>query len=344
MKKRHTILLAAAILCAAACSKAPVSGLNDASKRYFDAWAQVNIPGAEQTELGSYIIERTDGDGIEIGDSAYIRCNYTIRNLNGTVQKTTSATVAQQIGSYHETYFYGPMVWARLENSLYAGIEELIEGMHVGMKVKAAIPGWLITTKRYSKPELYLKNVTGTDTIYEIEVTDAFSDVTQHELDSIARFLRREYPMIDPADTVDSERNAWGLYYITEKYSDAPDSTYNDESKIYFNYTGRLLNGTVFDTSIERVAKDAGIYNASKTYGPTYITWYAEGYKNTTMGSDASSTIDGFAYALYNMKPHEKGKVIFHSLRGYSYSGSGSTIPAYSPLIFELELVDNPDE
>ena len=150
--------------------------------------------------------------------------------------------------------------------------------------------------------------------------------------------------MIDPADTVDSERNAWGLYYITEKYSDAPDSTYNDESKIYFNYTGRLLNGTVFDTSIERVAKDAGIYNASKTYGPTYITWYAEGYKNTTMGSDASSTIDGFAYALYNMKPHEKGKVIFHSLRGYSYSGSGSTIPAYSPLIFELELVDNPDE
>ena len=100
----------------------------------------------------------------------------------------------------------------------------------------------------------------------------------------------------------------------------------------------------MFDTSIERVAKDAGIYNASKTYGPTYITWYAEGYKNTTMGSDASSTIDGFAYALYNMKPHEKGKVIFHSLRGYSYSGSGSTIPAYSPLIFELELVDNPDE
>ena len=131
MKKRHTILLAAEILCAAACSKAPVSGLNDASKLYFDAWAQVNIPGAEQTELGSYIIERTDGDGIEIGDSAYIRCNYTIRNLNGTVQKTTSATVAQQIGSYNET----ALAAVAAVNQIVFVVQQVIYGVTNGVIV-----------------------------------------------------------------------------------------------------------------------------------------------------------------------------------------------------------------
>jgi FKBP-type peptidyl-prolyl cis-trans isomerase len=29
---------------------------------------------------------------------------------------------------------------------------------------------------------------------------------------------------------------------------------------------------------------------------------------------------------------------------GYSTSGSGKTIPAYSPLIFEIEIVEKPEE
>ena len=41
------------------------------------------------------------------------------------------------------------------------------------------------------------------------------------------------------------------------------------------------------------------------------------------------------------MKPHEKGTAIFYSAYGYEDSGSGEKIPAYSPLIFEFELVDD---
>ena len=33
-----------------------------------------------------------------------------------------------------------------------------------------------------------------------------------------------------------------------------------------------------------------------------------------------------------------------HSYLGYSYNGSGSTIPAYSPLVFEIEIVEEPED
>ena len=38
--------------------------------------------------------------------------------------------------------------------------------------------------------------------------------------------------------------------------------------------------------------------------------------------------------------PGQKAVAIFTSSQGYSTTGSGNTIPAWSPLLFELELVD----
>src|SRR5512140_3654265 len=37
---------------------------------------------------------------------------------------------------------------------------------------------------------------------------------------------------------------------------------------VQVNYTGKLENGTVFDTSIEEVAKQAGIYVSGREYAP----------------------------------------------------------------------------
>ena len=62
------------------------------------------------------------------------------------------------------------------------------------------------------------------------------------------------------------------------------------------------------------------------------------------LGSDKSSMISGFAKTLWQMKDMEKGVGVFYSNLGYSYSGSGASIPGYSPLIFEIELVAKPEE
>ena len=44
------------------------------------------------------------------------------------------------------------------------------------------------------------------------------------------------------------------------------------------------------------------------------------------------------------MKSHEKGVGIFYSALGYGSSGSGNAIPGFSPLMFEIEVVDKPAE
>jgi FKBP-type peptidyl-prolyl cis-trans isomerase len=40
------------------------------------------------------------------------------------------------------------------------------------------------------------------------------------------------------------------------------------------------------------------------------------------------------------MKAHEKGICAFYSELGYGYSGSGSAIPRFAPIVFEIEIVD----
>lgn len=92
------------------------------------------------------------------------------------------------------------------------------------------------------------------------------------------------------------------------------------------NYIGKDLNKKVFDTSIEQIARDNGIFNTTRRYQPLR---YAVGY---------GFTITGFEFAISMMHPGEKATVIFPSRLGYGTQASGS-IPANSPLIFELDLV-----
>jgi len=63
------------------------------------------------------------------------------------------------------------------------------------------------------------------------------------------------------------------------------------------NYVGELENGTVFDTSIEQVAQDEGIYNPDRTYEPF----------DFVVGS--GQTISGFDEAVIGMSVGEEKTV-----------------------------------
>lgn len=133
-----------------------------------------------------------------------------------------------------------------------------------------------------------------------------------------------------------------------EKEYDWEDSHFyttsgSNDTTIYINYVGRLLNGKVFDTNVKRVAQDNGL--SGGTYEPVAIQW-GDSYQALQMGDESSSSsmIQGFAMTLWKMHPFGKAIGIFYSNLGYGYSGSGSSIPAYSPLMFEIEIVENPNE
>lgn len=83
-------------------------------------------------------------------------------------------------------------------------------------------------------------------------------------------------------------------------------------SRIYITYTGKLFNGSVFDSQS----------NAALT------------------GWTLSSLIQGWQIGLPLIKKGGHIKLVIPSSLAYSCAGSGNTIPPNTPLYFDITLVD----
>lgn len=345
-------LYIAALICIAGCAKTSVSGPNEADKRYLEAWMHVNHPGLEPTGLGIYVTDEIEGDGVSVEDEGFVLVDYRSTDLEGNITSYTDAETAKQLGEYRQSSYYGPKFVTTHKTTLQAGLRDALIGMKAGGSKSVIVPSWLMTSKSYSSEAEYLKQDNSgnsyTPAIYDIDVVGFTKDISQWQIDSIGRFFGNRTVMIDgtPAGDIFAGMTAkdsvsMGFYY---KQLSAPESTdkFKKDTTVYINYTGRLLNGLVFDTTIEKTAKENGLYSSSKTYEPVRINW-GEEYTDITMGSNSSSVISGFALTLWQMKAMEKGVGVFYSDLGYGYSGSGSSIPGHAPLIFEIELVGKPE-
>ncbi len=321
------------------CARQAPIGANEANIRYFESWMQVNYPEAKPSGLGIYVLEEEEGSGMVVQKEGFVYADYIVTDLEGNISSYTDEETSKRMGTYSKANYYGPKVINTITNSIQAGLADAIVGMQVGGRKKVIIPGWLMTYYSYNDPEDYIKNASsGNNTIYDITIRDFTDSIQLYELSQIDRYIKTNPQIFDGRMTNDTT----GFYYQPlsenlkgEEYPKDRDTT------LYVNYTGRLLNGLVFDTTDERIAKDNGIYSASRSYEPVLIN-RGKKWSELTMGTDGSSTIPGFALTIWQMNPDEKGLGIFYSPLGYSYSGSGASIPGYAPLIFEIEIVDKP--
>ncbi len=332
MKRILALACLAGALVAVGCAEVPETGQNDAAKRYFDAWTKVHYPNAPKTELGSVIINDEPGTGELIGTSEetpYVYCTFRATDLEGNIQASTDAKTAQQLGSYSETSYYGPRVLSRAEGRINAGLAEMMQTMRVGGTRTAAIPGWLMGTTFYETAEEYLKNGSGSESIYTLHILEGIQDIVKWEIDSLQRYMHRHYPGIDST--------AYGYYYI-QTAAPLDTNTFDGGTTVYINYTGRNLTGQVFDSTIRDTTKKYRIYQDGKTYEPSALSWPSEDQKKVTFSS-GNSLIDGFEKCVHGMKAGEKGLCIFYSGLGYGLSGQGDMIPGFSPLIFEIQML-----
>ena len=95
--------------------------------------------------------------------------------------------------------------------------------------------------------------------------------------------------------------------------------------RIKVNYTGRLKDGTIFDSSIEEVAKEAEYYDPNRDYEPLGFT-VGEG-----------NLIKGFEEGVKGMGVGDKKEVEIPPEEAYGKSGDHPL--AGKTLIFELEVV-----
>lgn len=336
-----TIAYIVMAVAAAACARTVEPGANEASKRYFDAWMKIHHPDAKPTGLGIYVIEDEPGTGAVVTDDGFVYADYIVTDLEGNITSYTDRNTAKQLGKFDTTAFYGPKVITTMDNTIQAGLADAIVGMKVGGHKKVIIPSWLMTYSVYDTPEEYLNTSSSySDAIYDITITDFTEDISKYEIERIGNYLtehKDEYGNMSVADSLQ-----YGFYY-KELVPPTDTTSFPTDTSIYINYTGRLLNGLVFDTTDERTAKNHNIYSSSRSYEPVKIKW-GEKYSDLKMGSSGSSVVSGFALTLWQMRAFEKGVGIFYSPLGYSYNGSGSSIPSYSPLVFEIEIVAEPED
>ncbi len=95
---------------------------------------------------------------------------------------------------------------------------------------------------------------------------------------------------------------------------------------IRVDYTGYLLDGTVFDTSVKSVAEDEGMFNPNRPYEPFPVI----------LG--ISRVIVGWQVALSRLREGEKATVLIPSFYGYGRDGNGP-IPANTVLVFDMDVV-----
>jgi FKBP-type peptidyl-prolyl cis-trans isomerase FkpA len=95
---------------------------------------------------------------------------------------------------------------------------------------------------------------------------------------------------------------------------------------IYTNYNGKLLDGTMFDTNNEDLAKENDIYDANRVYRIFQFT----------LGS--GEAIQGFNIGFRKLKSGSKAILIIPSTWGYR-DQERDRIPANSILMFEVEFL-----
>ncbi len=358
--KAATLVLVAGLGCA--CAKKVSEGVYDSERRYLTAWlknadlseAGITINRNSETQLpdtigrGVYLFNETkmgDAEAVTATKDGYAIISYTSRDLSLDITGYTDEVTARQMGEYNSTYYYGPQALSIIPTENYAGIIDAIAGMKVGDSRTVMIPKWLMTSSNYDSEQQYLQNSTsGSNTIYEITLQDFTKDIKTRQKEQILDYINNNVigkmktedgKLIEKVDTLCD-----GFYFIPITDTTG-HTTFPSDTTVYINYTGRRLDSQAFDTTIEKTAKDEGLYSSSTTYSAKEITW-GDSYSEITMSS--SSLITGFTRTLWAMNPMGKAIAIFTSDYGYGSSGSGSVIPGYAPLIFEIELVEEPED
>lgn len=140
---------------------------------------------------------------------------------------------------------------------------------------------------------------------FEVFRTEQMQVMQDKEKEMIANYLQEHNLNVEPT--------ASGLYYIETKAGKGANPTKGNNCTVH--YRGTLLDGTQFDASYDR--------NEPFTF-------------QLGMGQ----VIAGWDEAISMMKRGGKATLVLPSAIAYGERGAGDMIPPFTPLVFEVELLD----
>jgi FKBP-type peptidyl-prolyl cis-trans isomerase FkpA len=152
-----------------------------------------------------------------------------------------------------------------------------------------------------------------------VDYTQALAKVQMDkEAETIRQYLNE--------NNINAEVTEEGLYYQVTQMGTGAKPNVGQNVKV--NYTGALLDGTIFDTSVEEAAKAANIYNPQRQYQPFQFP----------LGT--GNVIKGWDIGIGLLPEGSKATLVIPSPLAYGSRGAGALIKANSILVFDVELVE----
>jgi FKBP-type peptidyl-prolyl cis-trans isomerase FkpA len=266
------------------------------------------------TASGIYYVEEKPGSGQLIQKGQFVKMDFSVTTIDD--KKVFSTQDRKQ----PITFEYGQPFDTK-------GLDEGIGMMKKGAKARIIVPSAM------GFGEKGRRDMSGNEiiapfspVIYDVEILD-LQTKAQHEKevaakDAKAKAEAKVAEAKEPGQIQNylKEKNisvkptASGLYYIEKVKGKGARAAKG--SKVSVHYTGRLLDGTVFDSSRE-----------GKAAKPLEFT----------LGS--GQVIPGWDEGLALMNEGGKAIFIIPSKLGYGSTGNGGLIKPFSPLEFDIELV-----
>lgn len=261
----------------------------------------------QPTASGIYFIENAVGKGIKIDSGCQVKVQFKVSDITGK-EIFSSYDRPEPISFSYGKRFDTP------------GVEEAIGRMTKGGKAKVIVPSKMAfgDQGRGSVVPPYATLV------YDVEVVDVMSkadyekeqatkkkadeqkkeDAKKGESAKLQQYLKDK--------KITAKPTASGLYYIEKVKGTGPQAA--NGKKVSVHYTGTLLDGKKFDSSVDR--------------GKPFEFTLGQG-----------QVIKGWDEGIAMMKKGGKATLIVPSSIGYGERDMGDITP-YSTLVFEVELID----
>lgn len=271
---------------------------NNAITSYINRNNLSSVMVADSAKTGFYYQVTSPGTGNNFKNSDSVFYNYTIKSLSSGItylQTTTLGNLDNLVG-YTDRISNSSFVTLTNQTGAYTfpAIREAILALKPGGTARILLPSYLAFGRNG------VSNIPSNENIDFIVTTSPFSKQVDIDEDRISKYLATK--------GLTAQRDPSGIYYIVNT-AGTGDVIQGSGSTVVVKYTGRLLDGTVFDSNANGISLSL------------------------------NSVILAWRKIIPQFKTGTKFRMFVPSAYGYGTRGSGNTIPLNAVLDFDIELV-----
>ena len=271
------------------------------------------------TKSGIEVLVHTKGDGEEVAPGMTLLLDFNVKTA------TDSLIIDTSIDGIPRPARKVDSIWYLNQGSVEEVIYYLKKGDSVSFSIAASKIYGNVTPPQIKAEDLLTVQMAVRD-VMSVEDFQAYSQKLNEE--KAKEQLEKDVAIIDAylkENNIDAQISESGLRYVITQPGEGENVALGQTIKA--NYSGYVLNGPFFDSSIEEVAKEKGVYTEGRPYGP-----FETVLQN---GAVIQGWVEGFQY----LNKGSKATLYIPSTLAYGPRARSQQIGPNSILVFDVELI-----